>query len=94
MRTTWPTLLKLLTLCALIWVQATQAEHGADTVLDAGHSDCVVCKNISDPLSDGTSAPELAAISFDEAGPAPLAHQRAGATTPRSSAPRAPPFTA
>ncbi len=50
--------MKLIVLCALMWVQTLQVDHVTDQALDGPHTDCLVCKSIGD------SAPSGAAIAL------------------------------
>ena len=47
-------MMKLIVLCALMWVQALQVDHVTDQALDGQHTDCLVCKNVGDTALGGS----------------------------------------
>jgi hypothetical protein len=52
-------IVKLIGICTFLWVQALQADHSADLLVDNQHENCLVCKSASDPLSAQDAIPTL-----------------------------------
>ena len=48
------TFMKLIVLCALMWVQALQVDHVTDQALEGQHTDCLVCKSVGDTALGGS----------------------------------------
>lgn len=43
--------IKLVGMCAFLWVQGLQLDHNADQSLDSQHTNCLVCKSAGEPMA-------------------------------------------
>lgn len=56
--------MKLIGICTFLWMQALQADHSAETLLDNQHTSCLICKNASEPLSAQDAIPALIPVDY------------------------------
>lgn len=83
--------MRLVGLCAFLLVQALQFEHNVDQSQGNTHTDCVICENTNEPLTDDHAPLTLVHIAYNESNELQRDHLISAGIPDRTQLLRGPP---